>query len=70
MVEKVNEKINITGFHLERELVSNQLRLIMTDEAGEEFVLSQRTVCPEGGQSMVINKKSEDWYFNPKNKTK
>jgi len=64
------EKIKITGFHLERELVNNQLRLIMTDENGEEYVLSERTACSEGGQSQIICKKSEDWYFNPENKLK
>lgn len=64
------EKIKISGFHLERELVNNQLRLIMTDENGEEYVLSERTVCAEGGQSQLICKKSEDWYFKPENKLK
>lgn len=66
----MSEKIKITEFHLERELVNNQLRLIMTDETGEEYVLSERTVCSEGGQSQIIVKKSEDWYFNPENKVK
>ena len=65
-----NEKIKIVEFHLERELVNNQLRLIMTDEKGEEYVLSERTSCSEGGQSQHICKKSEDWYFQEENKRK
>lgn len=63
-------KIKIKKIHLERELVNNQLRLVMTDENNEEYVLSERTVCSEGGQSQLICKKSEDWYFDIKNKTK
>lgn len=66
----MSEKIKITGFHLEKELVNNELRLIMTDESGEEYVLTQRTACSEGAQSQFICKKSEDWYFNAKNKSK
>lgn len=66
----MSEKIKITGFHLEREFVNNNLRLIMTDETGEEYVLSEYSACPEGGARQRICKKSEDWYFQEENKRK
>ena len=64
----MSEKIKIIGFHLEREFVNNDLRLIMTAENGEEYVLSEYSACPEGGARQRICKKTEDWYFQEENK--
>ena len=66
----MSEKIKITVFHLEREFVNNNLRLIMTSENGEEYVLSEYSACPEVGARQKICKKSEDWYFQEENKRK
>ena len=62
--------LEVVALHLEPELVNGQLRLIMTTADGEKYVLSERTICPEGGQGQLICKKAEDWFFNPANKPK
>lgn len=64
----MSEKIKIVEFHLERELVNKELRLIMTDENGEEYVLSEFSVCSDGGARQRICKKTDDWYFQEENK--
>ena len=62
--------LEVVALHLEPELVNGQLRLIMTTADGEKYVLSERTICPEGGQGQLICKKAEYWFFNPANKPK
>ncbi len=64
----MNDKIILKAFHLERDAVNSDLKLIMTTEDDEEYVFSQRTVVYDGGQAQHICKKSVDWYFDPKNK--
>jgi hypothetical protein len=63
----MSEKIKIVSQHLENDVFGTP-KLILTDENGIEWVMSSYTSCAEGGQSPMIYKKSEDWYFNPKNK--
>ena len=54
------QDLEVVALHLESELVNGQLRLIMTTADGEKYVLSERTICPEGGQGQLIYKKAED----------
>lgn len=56
----------ISHFHLEKDLVNKDLRLIMTDYNGEEWVLSHRTMCNDGGGMAFIENKKDSWYFKPK----
>lgn len=61
-------KIEIIKTHIEKDIVNNEPKLILTDENGEEWVMSNRTVCYEGGGMPFLCKKKDDWYFDPKNK--
>lgn len=63
-------KIKIDSLHIENDVVNNEPRLILTTEDGTEYVMSHESVCMEGGGRTVIRKKSEDWYFDEKNKKK
>jgi len=63
------ERKKIVEQHLEKD-VFNQWRLILTDSNGDEWVVSEYTVCSEGGQAQRINLKSEDWFFDPKSNPK
>ena len=53
------QDLEVVALHLEPELVNGQLRLIMTTADGEKYMLSERTICPEGGQGQLICKKQK-----------
>jgi hypothetical protein len=67
--EKEITKIPVASLHIENDVVNNSPRIIMTDNNGEEWVLSHQTVCHEGGGMAVIEKKKDCWYFKPKIKS-
>jgi len=56
-------KLKIVSQHIEKDLVNNEPKLILTDENGTEWVMSSRTACPEGGAIPILVEKSNDWYF-------
>ncbi len=63
-------KIRVNNMHIENDVVNNEPKLILTDENGEEWVMSSRTICYEGAGVPFLCKKDSDWYFDKKNKTK
>lgn len=62
-----NLKIKIIETHLEAD-VNGSLKLILTDDSGEQWVLTE--VTGQYGYINTIKRKSNDWYFNVENKTK
>ena len=61
-----NLKIEITKMHLEPDTVNGSLKLILTDDSGDQWVLTEET--GQYGYINTIKRKSDDWYFNEKNK--
>lgn len=60
-------RLMIGDLWLEKDINDNP-RLIMKDELGEEWVMSQETTGH--GFMSVIKKKSTCWYFDEKNRHK
>ena len=67
MKETIFTRLTIGDIWLEKD-VNDQPRLVMKDELGEEWVMSQQTTGY--GFASVIEKKSTCWFFDEKNRSK
>jgi hypothetical protein len=57
----------IGDIYLEKD-INNEPRMILKDETGEEWVMSQESTAY--GFRSLIEKKDKCWYFDEKNRTK
>lgn len=57
------KKLKIENLHIENDVVNGSPKLILTDENGEEWVMSSVTTSNEGCARPHLCKKKDDWYF-------
>lgn len=65
-------KTEIKKLHLETD-INNEPRLVMTDENGKEWAVSEATAsAPASGAAFLTEIVSKDkcWFFNESNRTK